>query len=271
MTDTTRDPRATAEGYVVTAREAFRQTASLFRTLSGDAWEAPTGCAHWTMHQLAGHIVGEAVYFAHLVLQAAENESALPNELWGQLSALPGEEIAERIDIAADELVRNVERISDEGLTRPADLGFTTLPLYRALYMSMFEGVMHDWDTRARREPNVHLRRNWAVQVAGGLAPMARGLAHGDALAEAVGTYVLEVADGVGPVTIEVTTDGASIETGGNDDPDATLALNADGYVRLITGRYPLAAAIDRGEVTVEGNRARAERLNSVFAGVANG
>jgi uncharacterized protein (TIGR03083 family) len=271
MNDTMHDPRATAEGYVGTAREAFRQSASLFRSLSGDDWEAPTGCAHWTMHHLAGHIVGEAVYFAHLVPQSAENEPALPDDLWGQLSALPGEGIAERIERAADELVRNVERVSDEGLGQPADLGFITLPLYRALFMSLFEGVIHDWDTRARRGPDAHLHTDWAVQIAGGLAPMAGGLAHRDALSGAAGTYVLEVADGVGRVTIRITTDGASIESGGNGNPDVTLALNADGYVRLITGRYPLAAAIDRGEVKVDGDRARAEGLNRVFAGVANG
>lgn len=271
MTDTAENQRSTAHEYVRTARDAFRQSAGVFRALQGDEWHRPTGCEKWDMYALAGHIVGEAVYFAHLVHQAADDAPPLPNELWGQLSALPGTEIADRIESSADELVQNVENVSGAGLEKPADLGFTTWPLYQALYMSAFEGVIHDWDSRAKREQNARIRTDWAVQLASGLAVMIPGLVRRRELADAAGTYLLEVSDGVGPLTLTITEDEVEIEPGKAGSPAITLRLSADGYVRLMTGRYPLPPAIAAGDVHVDGDQRRAEALNMVFAGVANG
>ena len=53
---------------------------------------------------------------------------------------------------------------------------------------------------------------------------------------------------------------------GGN--ADVTTHVTADQYIRLLAGRLPLRSALDRGEVTVDGDRARAENLNRLFAGV---
>jgi putative sterol carrier protein len=90
-------------------------------------------------------------------------------------------------------------------------------------------------------------------------------------LAEAAGTHLLEIGDGVGPLTLTITEDEAKIEPGKVGSPAITLRLSADGYVRLITGRYPLSPAIAAGDAQVDGDQRRAEALNMVFAGVANG
>ena len=52
-----------ARAFARTASAAFQDQAEFFRSLPDDAWSDPTGCAAWTMHDLAGHIVGEAIWF----------------------------------------------------------------------------------------------------------------------------------------------------------------------------------------------------------------
>ena len=49
--------------------------------------------------------------------------------------------------------------------------------------------------------------------------------------------------------------------------PDVTLHLTADRYTRLLAGRLDLAAAIESGEVPVDGERHRALDLRRIFQG----
>jgi uncharacterized protein (TIGR03083 family) len=263
------DPRGTALRYATTAADAFRDNAQLVQTLDSGDWEAPTGCAKWNMRALEGHIVGEAVWFPHLVREVTQGEPPLPGEVWGELAQLPGDELAKRIAEAADELVANVEGASDEDLQKPADLGWMTLPLWEALFVGVMEGVYHNWDGRASRDRNASIPTQWAVVLAEKIPMLAGFVARQDAMQEAKGSYLLEVDDGVGAVNLKV--DGqAVLQSGSISEPDVTLSLSADQYVRLIVGRLPLGPAIDRGEVKVSGDRRRAESLNQLFKGIAN-
>lgn len=98
------------------------------------------------------------------------------------------------------------------------------------------------------------------------MAPM---IARRHAAAADPGTYLLQVGDGVGPITVEATKTGASVDMGPARNPVVTLRLTADQYVRLIAGRLDLEGA-DRKTVGVEGDAARAAALTRIFAGIAN-
>ena len=85
---------------------------------------------------------------------------------------------------------------------------------------------------------------------------------------DAAGRYLLDVGDGVGPITV-IAIDGAvTVERAQGGNADVTMHVTADQYMRLLAGRLPLRSALDKGEVTVEGDRTRAENLNRLFAGV---
>jgi len=263
--------KETALGYARTASAAFADVAALFRDLPNDAWGGPTGCEKWTMHELAGHIAGEAVWFAHLVLETTEGVSPLPDSTWGELNALPGKEIAERVANAARELTVNVESAPPRGLEGDANLGWATMPLWEGLAIGMQEGVIHNWDVRVGRDPNATIPTPWAQALAPTMVNLAPFLARRDAAQAEPGTYLLDVGDGIGPVTIIAGENGVTAEQGKAGPADVTLRLSADQYVRLIAGRLPLKEAIANGSVTVEGDASRAEGLNRIFKGINNG
>ena len=142
------------------------------------------------------------------------------------------------------------------------------MPLWQALRVCLFEAVLHHWDGRAGRDPGATIPLAWAQEVAGYSLELALAFAHQDAAAQAAGRYLLEVGDGVAPITVTVAEGAVTIEHGRAGAADVTLHVTADQYIRLLAGRLPLRAALDTGVVTANGDRARAERLNRLFAGV---
>lgn len=258
-----------ARSFARTASEAFQDQAAYFRSLPDDAWNGPTGCATWTMYDLAGHIVGEAIWFPNLVRGVTEGEAPLPGELWEQLKQLPPGEIARRMSDAAASLVPAVEGATPAQLQQTVEIG-VSVPLWQAVSFCMFEAVVHNWDGRARREPGATIPTAWARELAGVITDFVPLLARQDAGSETAGRYLLDVGDGVGPVTIVAAEGKVDVERGAAGTPDTTIHLTADQYIRLLAGRLPLDSAIDRGEVTIEGDRARAGRLNMIFAGLGN-
>src|SRR2546423_4409695 len=256
-----------ARSFARTASAAFQDQAESFRSLADDAWSGPTGCAAWTIHDLAGHIVGEAIWFPHLVRTVTEGAPPLPNELWEELKYLPGREIADRMSEAAQQLVPAVDGTTPEQLQQPVDLGFTA-PLWQALWICMFEAVLHNWDGRAGREPGATIPTAWAQRLADSSVEFAPAFARHEAARDAAGRYLLDVGDGVGPITVSALDGEVTVERARMGNADVTIHVTADQYVRLLAGRLPLRAAMDKGEVTIDGDRTRAENLNRLFAGV---
>jgi uncharacterized protein (TIGR03083 family) len=271
MTEKQLPYRDLANGWARTARDGFSASADYFRSLPDDAWNDPTGCEKWNEHMLAGHVVGEVVWFPNLVRGATEGEASLPMSRYDELKQLPGKEIAEIMARAAEDLEASVAAATDEHLQAPLDLGFATMPMWRACFISALEAVLHNWDARARREKGATIPMPWALQVGNlaSLAQMAPRLAHRDAVSGADGTYLLDIAEGVGLLTIIARGGEISVERGGTQPPDVTLHLTADQALRLITGRLPLDST--EGEnVHIDGDREQAGGLNRIFAGIGN-
>jgi len=250
------------------AGEAWQDQAEYFRSLPEDAWTGPTGCAKWTMHDLADHSVGEAVWFLNLLRGVTQGEAPLPHSTWNELKRLPGKDIADRLMEAGRSLPPAVEEASADQLEQTVDMGFTAMPLWRAVGVNMMEAVYHNWDGRVGRAPDATIPTAWAQQVTTFATDFAPTVARLEV--DAAGWYLLRVGDGVGPVTLTADDGRVVLERDASGTPDVTLRLTADQYVRLLGGRLPLDAAIEDGRVSVEGSRDRAVVLNRIFAGIAN-
>ena len=259
-----------ASSFARTARDASIDEAKYFRSLPDSAWNGPTGCSEWTMHDLAGHIVGDAVWFPNLVRGITRGEPPLPPETWEELKRLPGPAIAGRLAEAAGQLVPAVEEATTDQLEQTVDFGSARLPLWQVLGVCLLEAVVHNWDARVGRDPETTIPTPWARELAGVLTPFVPMLARGGAESAVSGRYLLQVGDSVGPVTVTAGEDGVQAQPGRIGTSDVTIHLTADQFVRLLTGRLPLGPALDRREVRVEGVRTRAEDLNRVFAGVGH-
>ena len=250
------------------AGAAWQDQAEYFRSLPEDAWSGPTGCAKWTMHDLAGHSVGEAVWFLNLLRGVTQGEAPLPDSTWDELKRLPGRDMADHLMEAGRSLPPAVEGASADQLEQSVDMGFSTMPLWRAVGINMLEAVFHNWDGRVGRTPDATIPTEWAQQLAPFATDFAPTLARHEV--DAAGRYLLRIGDGVGPVTLTADDGRVVLESDESGTPDVMLRLTADQYVRLLAGRLPLDAAIDDGRVSLQGSRERAVALNRIFAGIAN-
>ena|SRR5450759_1371448 len=259
--------REQARRFAKTSREGFEAVAGTFESLREDEWSGPTGCAKWDMRVLAGHIVGEAVWFANVVRGVTRGDKPHSSGLYEELNRLPPMEMAARTTSAAREIEDSIGEATGEQLEEPADMGWTKMPLWRAARVSTMEAVLHEWDTRARREKDPTIPASWANIIAESLVESGPFLAHQNALCGNEGTYALEVDEPIGPVTIQVLTNRVQMTEGPAHSPDLVLRVTADQYVRLITGRLDGK----KENVAAEGDRDRVEALTHVFAGIANG
>src|SRR5437764_12985726 len=259
---------AVARAHAATAAEAFGDLARYLRALPAEAWGGRSGCSAWTIRDLAGHVVGEAVWFPTLVRGVTRGERPLPNAVYEALKTLPGAELADRMEQAAMDIPPAVAEATPAQLQQSVDVGFTSLPLWQATALPAIEAVYHHWDARVGREPEATIPPSWAVPLAALLVVAAPLIAHRDGAVAAPGRYLFEVGDGVGPMTVAVHDGQVTVERGALETPDVTLQLSVDRYVRLLEGRLDLARALDRGEVQLGGERSRALALTRVFAGI---
>ena len=257
-----------ARRYAQTARDAYDDAAVTLRALPEDEWSGPTGCAGWDVRTLAGHIVGEAVWFANLTRGVTTGEAALPDALYESLKALPPHDLADRLQEAAEAVLTAIVAASSAQLQAEVDLGWTRMPLWRATYVAAEEAVYHGWDLYVGRDPAAVIPTPWAQTLASGAAWFAPLIARRDGIASAPGRYLLRVGDGVGPVTVAAQNGHLAVEQAEAGAPDVTLALSADQYVRLIAGRLPLDRVLEQRAVTAEGDRGRLLGLNRIFSGI---
>jgi uncharacterized protein (TIGR03083 family) len=259
---------AVARAHAATAVEAYADLARYLRALPAEAWGGRSGCRAWTIRDLSGHVVGEAVWFPVLVRGVTRGERPLPDAVYEALKTLPAAELADRMEQAARDIPPAVAEATPAQLQQSVDVGWTTLPLWRATALPVMEAVYHHWDARAGREPEATIPTSWAVALAGLLVELAPLIAHRDGAVAAPGRYLFQVGNGVGAMTITVQEGQVRVERGAQGTPHVTLQLSADRYARLLAGRLDLAQALDRGEAQLEGEHGRALELTRIFAGI---
>ena len=250
------------------AGEAYGDQAAYLRSLPESAWGDPTGCSEWTVRDLAGHVVGEAVWYPNLVRGVTRGEPPLPDDTYPALKTLPSAELTDRLSEAASAIEPAIRAATPDQLQQTVDLGFTKLPLWQSTYVSMIESVYHHWDSRAGRDPEATIPTPWALQVAAGISGFAPMIANQEGVAEAPGRYLLHVEDGVGPVTITARDGQVTVEAGALERPDVAFPVTADQYVRLIAGRLDLARLLGQGGPALEGDRDKAMGLLRIFQGI---
>jgi hypothetical protein len=212
MTQSHRSQEERARHWARTAAEAFSDSAAYLAPLPETAWDGPTGAEKWNMRVLAGHIAGEAVWFPNLILVAVRGDLPVPAERYEEIKGLDPKEIATVIASAASQLEPAVVEATPSHLETPLDLGWREMPLWSAVAVSMFEAVFHNWDARARREPAPTIPTAWAVALAEPVTDAATEFVHRGKLPGADGVFLMQVGDGIGPVTVSIAAGQITVE-----------------------------------------------------------
>lgn len=239
----------------------------------GDAaWNAPTACKGWAAKDVVAHVAG-AIYFFSGATHAALDGQPTPPFDAGQAQAAAAELLAQPAPAVLNVLAERNEDFCEyldsldvAALPTAVPLGFMTLPVWQVAVARLNEVAIHCWDVRVVREASARIQPDAVPLLVPGNVELASVLAQGE---KTTATWLLDV-DGPagGPVTVRVQGDQVAIERGAAPSPDARLALDGEALLRLLWGRLDLGAAIDSGQVRLDGDRAKALALQRLFPGV---
>ena len=251
-----------ATPWVRAVRASHDRLAGLVAGLDGDGLRAQSYDTEWSIADVLSHLGSGAEIFSQYI-EPGVTGGDLPSregfqQIWEIWNALPPEEQAARSIEANEALVSRIESLSPEERAAFQVTMFGPVPLDLAgfLGMRLGEHALHTWDVAVVRDPAARIAPD-AVELLVDQVPRLAGFVGKKAPA---------------PVTVAITTTGPqrayTLDTGGvsvvpcaaDDAATASVALSAESFVRLLTGRLDDPAEIEASGVTLT-------ELRSVFPG----
>jgi uncharacterized protein (TIGR03083 family) len=235
-------------------------------------WDAPTYCQGWAVKDAVAHVV------TAIGVHDGNTRAALagrPPELLGAeraaernqaLAAQPREEVLAALDAAARRYAELLDGLDAAALETPVPLPFGTFSVAAIAMIVLDEVVIHHWDIRQPRDPDARLTPAAVPLLAVGLLPAIGLLCRGP---KTDGIWQLDVdTPTVGPLTLRVQGDQATVERGAAAAPDVHVAIAGEAFPLLLWGRLDVAAALAGGRLRLlAGERARALALQQMFPG----
>ena len=251
-------------------RSGLDDLAAHIRALTPEQLSGRSGASEWTIAQVLSHL-GSGAEIGHAGLKAALGTADAPpadfnRNVWARWDAMSPEEQAAAFPVANESFVATYEAIDDA--TRNAtqvDMGFLPAPvdLATAATFRLNEFTLHSWDVRVALDPQATL----APEAVGSLLnvlPYLIGWLGKPTPASDDRNLVMAVHT-TAPDTdfgLDITDKVALVDLPAN--PDATLTLPTESWLRLASGR--LGAAVTPAEVTVTGPLSL-EDLRRIFPG----
>jgi uncharacterized protein (TIGR03083 family) len=232
-----------ADATIAALRSGFDELATLVSGFGDDELAHPTGASEWDVSQVLSHL-GSGAEIAQNTLQVSLEGKPNPGmdfnrPVWARYDGASRRERADWFLRANEALTQTYESLSEE--TRESlrvDMGFLPAPvdLATAAGFRLSELAVHSWDVRAGFDPDATVAPAAAAILANRLGGLAGFLGKPGPL-------------GGKTAVIAVTTTGPALEfqlhlaepvaisPGMPEEPDGTLTLPAEAWVRLIYGR----------------------------------
>ncbi len=239
----------------------------------GDAaWNAPTMCSDWTAKDVIAHLVQALRFFSaasHAALDGQPPPPSDPAQLHAaaaQLAAQPEETLLGLLAEHNEGFCEYLDSLDVAALPTPVDLSFLALPVWQLALLRMNEIVLHHWDIRAAKQPDLPVESDGVPLALDFTLAGAQIMAtHGE---KTDGVWQLDVGGpGGGPIAVRVQGDQVTAQRGEAPAADVQVALESEALLRLLWGRLDLAAAMDSGRVRLDGDRERALALQRLFPG----
>jgi uncharacterized protein (TIGR03083 family) len=239
------------------------------------AWEAPTACRAWTARDVAAHVTDGAER-AVVVLDTALAGGAVPQfntqerrARHAALRALPGEELATRLQRDLDAVFTRLEAVPEPTLLATVvPLGGGPHTLAQFADQRLVETALHAWDVRAGSDPGATLTPESAAAMIDFVLWRVPRLAHLTEPRQAAPRYRVALeGPGGGPVTLDVGPDRVTATRAEATAADVALTLPVETFIRLVWGRADVGRALDAGTIRAEGPRGPIAALNAVFPG----
>jgi uncharacterized protein (TIGR03083 family) len=241
--------------------------------LQPQGWSGPTACTEWTVQKTVSHLGSGAQLNLGTLRTNLDGAEPIGDEarrgVWDHFDSLAPEPLHAEFRGRTREYLDYLANLPADkrGGRVQSFAGETSIAEFAQF--RLFELSLHSWDIRVALDPTARLlplsaRTNFPHALG-----MLNRRANKAAKAEMTGAaYRFEV---FGPVTerfaIVVRDGNVEVADAPHENVLATVRLPAEAFIRLYTGRLPLERAEADGEVSIEGDRAAALRLNTLFPG----
>jgi uncharacterized protein (TIGR03083 family) len=266
--ETAEDARRVADR----SRAEYQDLLAYLEKLPPEGWTEQSACSDWKVYQVVSHIGSQPEI--HLGTLKAGLRGAPPmtdddrKAIWARFDAMKPEEVLPAFKANNDAFVALVDSLGDAELAKTIPWIFGPAPLASVLASRLNEQALHAWDVKWVHDKQVQVTSAAVPDLLEVNVPARVGRLAQPAQAGAlVGkTIQFRYSQPGGAVSVAVAADGAQATPGTADAPDLTVELPGEALVRLIWGRYDVAAGVQSGELKLS-DPALADALQKLFPG----
>jgi uncharacterized protein (TIGR03083 family) len=232
-----------ADAIIAALRSGNDSLAGLVSGYSDEQLAGPTGADEWDVSQVLSHL-GSGAEISQAGLRAALDGKPNPGmefnkTVWARYDGASRRERLTWFLAASEAAVQAYESLGEE--TRDSlkiDMGFLPAPVdvATAATFRLSEFALHSWDVRAGTDPAATVAPEAVPHLLSQMALMAGFLGKPDALAGRTAVVAVTTAGPAGEFTLRLG-EKVSVSAGAPDQPDGTIALPAEAWIRLVTGR----------------------------------
>jgi uncharacterized protein (TIGR03083 family) len=232
-----------ADAVIAALRSGFDDLAGRVSGLTDQQLAGPSGADEWDVSQVLSHL-GSGAEIAQNTLQASLEGQPNPGPelnkaIWARYDAASPRERLEWFLAANEAATQSFESLSEE--TRQSlkiDMGFLPFPVDVATAASyrLNELALHSWDVRVAFDPAATVAPEATPHLLGLAGTLAGFLGKADALAGLTAVIAVTTTDPGQSVTLALG-EKVSVSPGAPGQADGALALPAEAWVRLLTGR----------------------------------
>jgi uncharacterized protein (TIGR03083 family) len=250
-----------ATPWVRAVRASHDRLAGLVAGLDGDGLRAQSFDTEWSIADVLSHL-GSGAEINLLYVNAGADGGEPPSReafpgIWDTWNARSPEEQAARSIEANEALVTRIESLTPEqrAAFQVAMFGPVPMDLAGFLGMRLSEHATHTWDIAVALDPAAGIAPD-AVDLLIDTAPRMAGFIGKKAQAPA--TIAVTVTGPERAFTLD--TGGVSVLPAGGETTTASVALPAEAFLRLLSGRIGDGAEVEASGVTLD-------ELKSIFPG----
>ncbi|MEV4535077.1 maleylpyruvate isomerase family mycothiol-dependent enzyme [Asanoa sp. NPDC049518] len=231
-----------ADRVIAVLRAGHDDLTAKVAAFTADDLARPSGASEWDVSQVLSHL-GSGAEINLAILEAGITGSTPPDgdfnkSVWAKWDNATRQERADWVVTANEALVRRFEAL-DEAERESVRITYAWMPapvdVAAAGTMRLNEFALHAWDVAVAFEPAATVDAAAAELLLGQAAHMFGWLAKPEQLDGRTATLAVEITDV--PETFGLTLGPEIALAATPTDPDGTLRLPAETWLRLVTGR----------------------------------
>jgi uncharacterized protein (TIGR03083 family) len=255
------------------SRTEYDRLLAYLDRLEPAGWTEPSACADWQVYQVVSHLGSQPRITGAAILAGLRGEPPMTDEerraIWDHFDGLRPDEVLPEFRRANAEYYRLLASLTDDELGRTIPWIAGPAPLANVLANRLNEQVLHAWDIYWARDKEATLSSAAVEDLLDLNLTPARlgGLVKPDRAERLVDkTIEFHLRDPERWATLDLRGDAVAGSWDRADEPEVTVELPAEAFLRLIWGRYDVADGVLSGQLILS-QPELARDLRALFPG----